>query len=74
MAVIAHPALTKSQPLSVRPWFGGLADALRVWHRRVRERRALANLSERELADFGATTADVYRELSAPFWRAPPPC
>jgi uncharacterized protein YjiS (DUF1127 family) len=39
----------------------------------VRERRALANLTERELADFGATTADVYRELSAPFWRVWPP-
>jgi uncharacterized protein YjiS (DUF1127 family) len=40
----------------------------------MRERQALANLTERELADFGATTADGYRELSLPFWRAQPPC
>jgi uncharacterized protein YjiS (DUF1127 family) len=31
-------------------------------------------LTERELADFGASSADVYRELSIPFWRALPPC
>ena len=38
------------------------------------QRRALASLTDRELADFGATTADVYRELRTPFWRAQPPC
>jgi uncharacterized protein YjiS (DUF1127 family) len=81
MAVIAHPSLTNSQQLGVRPWFGGrkgplarLAATLRLWRRRVHERRVLANLSDRELADFGATTADVYRELATPFWRAQPPC
>jgi uncharacterized protein YjiS (DUF1127 family) len=42
---------------------------LRLWRRRIREKRALANLTPRELADFGATTADVYRELATPFWR-----
>ena len=80
MAVIAHPALTHSQPLGVRPWSGGRAHwvarlmaTLRLWRRRVRERRALANLTERELADFGATSADVYRELGTPFWRAAAP-
>jgi uncharacterized protein YjiS (DUF1127 family) len=80
MAVIAHPALTNSQLLGVRPWFGGRAAwltrvvaTLRVWRRRVHERRALANLTQRELADFGATTADVYRELGTPFWRAAAP-
>ncbi len=49
-------------------------STLRLLHQRIRERRALANLTERDLADFGATTADVYRELSTPFWRAQPPC
>ena len=32
--------------------------------RRIRQRRALAQLSQRELADFGASTADVYWELA----------
>jgi uncharacterized protein YjiS (DUF1127 family) len=81
MAASVHPFLTNSQPLSVRPWLGGrsrplarFAAALRLWRRRIRERRALADLNQRELADFGATTADVYRELATPFWRAQPPC
>jgi uncharacterized protein YjiS (DUF1127 family) len=62
----------------VRPWIGEgksltrFVATLRLWRRRVRERRALAALTERELADFGATTADVYRELSTPFWRSQP--
>jgi uncharacterized protein YjiS (DUF1127 family) len=65
----------------VRPWLGRrkgplarFVATLRLWRRRVHERQALASLSERELADFGATSADVYRELASPFWRAPPPC
>lgn len=81
MAVLTYPSLTNSQPPSVRPWTGRgkpavsrIMETLRLWRRRIRERRALASLTERELADFGASTADVYRELATPFWRAQPPC
>ena len=81
MAAIVHPSLTNSQQLGVRPWAGGrrhglarLAETLSLWRRRMRERRALAQLTEHELADFGATSADVYRELNTPFWRSLPPC
>jgi len=79
MATLTHPSLTNSQlsPLAVRPWGNWFTHAiatLRLWHRRSAERRALARLNHRELADFGATTADVYRELHTPFWRSLPPC
>lgn len=79
MATLARESLTNSQlsPLAVRPWgdwFGNAFARLRLWRQRIEERRALARLNHRELADFGATTADVYRELSTPFWRSPPPC
>jgi uncharacterized protein YjiS (DUF1127 family) len=40
----------------------------------MRERRVLAQMTPHELADFGASTADVYRELNTPFWRSLPPC
>jgi uncharacterized protein YjiS (DUF1127 family) len=79
MAALAHPLLTISQ-LSHHPAarrdsrFAQFAATLRLWRQRSRERAALAELTHRELADFGASTADVYRELSAPFWRAAPPC
>jgi uncharacterized protein YjiS (DUF1127 family) len=75
MSAFVHPPLTYSQPLgSDRTARRGLLATLRLWRQRARERRALADLTERELADFGATSADVYRELSTPFWRALPPC
>ncbi len=78
MAAVAHQLLTISQ-VSVRsaPRQGGLmarlGATLRLWQLRNRERAALAQLSQRDLADFGASTADVYRELSTPFWREMPP-
>jgi uncharacterized protein YjiS (DUF1127 family) len=79
MAGFAHPSLTNSQ-LSLRPakrlegLLAGFGNTLRVWRRRIHEREALARLTDRELADFGASRGDVYRVLVAPFWRAPPPC
>lgn len=81
MAGLATTSLINSQPLAARPWGEGrpgllarIVSTVRAWRQRSRERRVLASLTERELADFGASTADVYRELSAPFWRALPPC
>ena len=41
----------------------------RRWQRRVRERRELAQLTDRELYDFGASRSDVIAELRKPFWR-----
>ena len=75
MSAYVHPPLTYSQPLvTKRAARRGLLATLRQWRQRARERRALAALTERELADFGASSADVYRELSTPFWRSLPPC
>lgn len=78
MSGFTYPALINSQvstlPRATHP--AGLlaraAERLRHWRRVSRERAALAELSERELADFGANTTDVWRELNAPFWRIPP--
>ncbi len=83
MATIAHPSLTNCQDMP----FAAASDAahrpgivhrvwntLGVWHRRAEGRRRLAELSDRELSDFGATRADVQWEISQPFWRSVPPC
>jgi len=48
------------------------AATLRLWRKRIREKRALERLDARELADFGATPSDVYAEVRRPFWRSPP--
>jgi len=49
-----------------------VAAILRLWRKRIREKRALEQLGERDLHDFGASRSDVYAELRRPFWRAPP--
>lgn len=75
MATLAHPSLTNSHVSHA--WTEPLARALttlRLWHNRIEQRRALSRLSPRDLADFGASSADVYREVHTPFWRAVPPC
>jgi uncharacterized protein YjiS (DUF1127 family) len=78
MSGLARPSLINFQP-SDRPrrrgqrlgQFGRWVSLFRLWRRRIHEREALARLTERELADFGASSADVYRELSTPFWHQP---
>jgi uncharacterized protein YjiS (DUF1127 family) len=76
MSGIVYPPLTNSQ-ISARPAAGRhhpgpltrLAAAVRRWRRLSAERQALAELSEYELHDIGASSADVYRELNTPIWR-----
>jgi len=48
----------------------GLAGLLRVWRRRMRERDAMANLTERDLRDARLTRAELQAEIVKPFWRA----
>jgi uncharacterized protein YjiS (DUF1127 family) len=43
---------------------------LRIWRRRLRERRALAAMDDRGLRDIGLSRYDAYYEAGKPFWRA----
>jgi uncharacterized protein YjiS (DUF1127 family) len=78
MSILVHTGLTDYHPSSraVDAKNGSLleraAATLRLWRKRIREKRALERLDERELADFGATRSDVYAEVRRPFWRSPP--
>ncbi|MEO8715759.1 MAG: hypothetical protein ABI369_12165 [Acetobacteraceae bacterium] len=47
-----------------------VADTLRVWRRRIREREGLTKMTERDLRDARLTRADVQAEIAKPFWRA----
>lgn len=40
-----------------------------LWRGRVRYRRALAAMSERDLADIGVGWSQIAEEVSKPFWR-----
>jgi uncharacterized protein YjiS (DUF1127 family) len=60
-----------------REWTSGIARIVKSvrattsrWRDRVRYRRALARLSERELIDIGICWSQIAEEASKPFWRA----
>jgi uncharacterized protein YjiS (DUF1127 family) len=45
-----------------------LVEQLRIWLRRARERRELAELSDAQLRDVGLSRNTVKREVEKPFW------
>jgi len=47
----------------------GMLARLRRWRQRARERRMLAKLDDRLLADIGITRVEQARECMKPFWR-----
>ena len=50
--------------------FARLSETFHVWRQRQRDRRQLAELSERERHDVGLSWSDVVYEAEKPFWRA----
>jgi uncharacterized protein YjiS (DUF1127 family) len=51
-------------------FFRNALATLRLWHERSRDRRALAQFSERDLHDIGLSWSGVSAEVNKPFWRA----
>jgi uncharacterized protein YjiS (DUF1127 family) len=50
--------------------FAQLGELLRVWRQRHSARLELAQWTERDMQDVGASRSDVAGELQKPFWRA----
>jgi uncharacterized protein YjiS (DUF1127 family) len=48
----------------------GAREIISLWRERVRYRRALAQMGERELTDIGVGWSQIAEEASKPFWRA----
>jgi uncharacterized protein YjiS (DUF1127 family) len=47
-----------------------LGDTIHVWRNRQRQRRQLAQWTERDLHDVGLSWSDIVHEAEKPFWRA----
>jgi uncharacterized protein YjiS (DUF1127 family) len=47
-----------------------LSETLHVWRERQRQRRELAQWTDRELHDVGLSWSDIVHEAEKPFWRA----
>jgi uncharacterized protein YjiS (DUF1127 family) len=48
---------------------GRVQAMVSLWRARVRDRRALAQMSERQRADIGVCWSQIAHEASKPFWR-----
>ncbi|GAN77717.1 DUF1127 domain-containing protein [Acidisphaera rubrifaciens] len=70
MSYVNRDHLTNSQPAELsHAEHHGLADLIAAWRTRLRDRRELATLDDRDLRDARLTRWDVERELAKPFWR-----
>jgi uncharacterized protein YjiS (DUF1127 family) len=47
-----------------------LSETFHVWRDRQRQRRELAQWTERDLHDVGLSWSDIAHEAEKPFWRA----
>ena len=50
--------------------FAQLSETLHVWRDRQRQRRELAQWTDRDLHDVGLSWSDIVHEAEKPFWRA----
>jgi uncharacterized protein YjiS (DUF1127 family) len=51
-------------------FFAQLSETFHIWRNRQRQRRELAQWTERDLHDVGLSRSDVVHEAEKPFWRA----
>jgi uncharacterized protein YjiS (DUF1127 family) len=47
----------------------GWIALVKMWWRRMQDRRTLATMSEQSLRDIGITRCDAFYEARKPFWR-----
>ena len=47
-----------------------LGDTFQVWRERRRQRRELAQWTDRDMHDVGISWSDIAHEVEKPFWRA----
>ncbi len=67
MSIYSHASMTNHHGSGLWAQF---SETLRVWRVRQRQRRELAQWTDRDLHDVGLSWSDVVREAEKPFWRA----
>jgi uncharacterized protein YjiS (DUF1127 family) len=69
MAVLPSQAPTRVSARAASQRAAGLRATLRLWWRRMTERRELAAMGERDLRDIGVTHAEAGQEIHKWFWQ-----
>jgi uncharacterized protein YjiS (DUF1127 family) len=67
MSIYSHSLMTNNHS---QGFWAQLGDILRVWRDRRRQRRELAQWTDRDLHDVGLSWSDIASEAEKPFWRA----
>jgi uncharacterized protein YjiS (DUF1127 family) len=67
MSICSHEAMTNHHETGL---LAQLGETLHVWRDRSRQRRELAQWTDRDLHDVGLSWSDIVREAEKPFWRA----
>ncbi len=71
MTQVAEPFVSSVKHAAARGWCFGvrLISHLDRWLERMRQRRSLALMSDRDLKDIGINRYDALKEWEKPFWR-----
>ena len=67
MSTLTHESMTNHHQSGLLARIG---ETLRIWNKRRRDRRLLAELTPRDLHDVGLSWSDIVYEAEKPFWRA----
>jgi uncharacterized protein YjiS (DUF1127 family) len=67
MSTLSHASMTNHHGSGL---LAQLSEKLHVWRDRERQRRELAQWTERDMHDVGLSWSDVVGEVEKPFWRA----
>ncbi|MDO8401285.1 MAG: DUF1127 domain-containing protein [Bradyrhizobium sp.] len=67
MSTLTHESMINHHQSGI---FARSLETFRTWRKRQLDRRALAQLSARDLHDVGLSWSDIAYEAEKPFWRA----
>ncbi|HEY3890598.1 MAG TPA: DUF1127 domain-containing protein [Bradyrhizobium sp.] len=67
MSIYSHQSMINHHGPGI---FTQLGETFHVWRERRRQRRELAQWTDRDMHDVGISWSDVAHEVEKPFWRA----
>ena len=67
MSTCTHESMTNHHGSGL---LAQISETLNIWRDRQRQRRELAQWTDRDIRDVGLSWSDVVREVEKPFWRA----
>ena len=67
MSIYSHQSMINRHGCGI---LAQLRETFHVWRERQRQRRELAQWTDRDMHDVGISWSDIANEVEKPFWRA----